>query len=363
MRKIENYEPRPLAEEEPRELLSVIVAVYNIEDYLERCVRSLMNQTWKNLQIILVDDGSTDGSGALCDTLAGEDPRILVVHKENGGLSDARNAGIERAEGRYLAFVDGDDWVDEDMYEHMLSALKEFDAPLCVCRYKQIQRNRIEDASTGAVWVFEGTEALECFLLEEDEVAIQNAAWNKLYTRELMGELRFPVGKYYEDIVYTTKLLARAGRTVYLDQAWYNYVLEREGSIMGEGIGERIFTDQIPAYEEKEAFLKSIGRADLADVHRYFFYKRLLLYYTALGKAAPEERRRFRGRIRQRLLRDREEMDRVYACRGAKTQEKRKMKIFLFSPRAYLWVIWVNDRYVVPMKQRIRRYGRRCEEE
>lgn len=354
MRKIERFEPLPLQEKDQQERLSVIVAVYNIEDYLERCVRSLMNQTWKNLQIILVDDGSTDNSGSLCNALAGEDNRILVVHKENGGLSDARNAGIERAEGDYLAFVDGDDWVDEGMYENMLSALRRFDAPLCVCRYKQIRGQRIEDASTGAALVFEGEEALECFLLEEDEVAIQNAAWNKLYKRELMGELRFPVGKYYEDIVYTTKLLARAARTVYLDQAWYNYVLERDGSIMGEGIGERIFTDQIPAYEEKEAFLRSIGRADLADVHRYFFYKRLLLYYTALGKAASERRRDFRKRIRQRLLRDREEMARVYACRGAKAQEKRKMKIFLLSPRIYLWAIWMNDRCVVPMKRRIR---------
>lgn len=355
MRKIEQFEPLPVQEGGQRERLSVIVAVYNIEDYLERCVRSLMRQTWKNLQIILVNDGSTDASGTLCDALAGEDARILVVHKENGGLSDARNAGIERAEGDYLAFVDGDDWVDEGMYENMFSALRQFDAPLCVCRYKQIRGKQIEDASTGAALVFEGEEALECFLLEEDEVAIQNAAWNKLYKRELMEELRFPVGKYYEDIVYTTKLLARAGRTVYLDQAWYNYVLERDGSIMGEGIGERIFTDQIPAYEEKEAFLRSIGRTDLADVHRYFFYKRMLLYYTALGKAAPEKRRCFRKRIRQRLLRDRKEMDRVYDCRGAKAQEKRKMKIFLFSPRIYLWVIWMNDRYVVPMKQRIRR--------
>lgn len=351
MRIIECFEPGKLPEQD-QELLSVVVAVYNIRPYLERCARSLMGQTHRRLQIILVDDGSTDGSGELCDRLAEEDSRILVIHKENGGLSDARNAGIERAEGKYITFADGDDWVDPDMYEQMLAAARQFDAPLCVCRYKQIRKTETIDLSTPRAVLFEGQEALESFLLEQDEYAIQNAAWNKLYLRSLMGELRFPKGKYYEDIVYTTRLLARSPRTVYLDRAFYNYVLEREGSIMGEGIGERIFTDQIPAYEEKEAFLRGIGRDDLADVHRYFFYKRLLNYYIQLGKAPGKKRRSMRGRIRKIILSGREDMERVYACRGARVNEKRRMLIFLKVPALYPVLMRVNERVLIPLKQR-----------
>lgn len=195
MRKLEKFTPLPIPEEKQTDKISVIVAVYNIEAYLEKCVRSLRNQTYRNLQIILVDDGATDGCPAICDRLAEEDGRIQVIHKKNGGLSDARNAGIAAADGEYIAFVDGDDWIETDMYEKLLSAARQFDAPLVVCRYRKIYRNREVDASTGAAVVFDGQEALESFLMEEDDICIQNAAWNKLYRRELMGGAAFPHGK------------------------------------------------------------------------------------------------------------------------------------------------------------------------
>ena len=354
MQKIEHYAFRPIPEEEQTDRISVIVAVYNIEAYLEKCVRSIRRQTYRNLQIILVDDGSTDGCAALCDRLAGEDPRIRVLHKKNGGLSDARNAGSKLADGEYIAFVDGDDWIEETMYEGLLSAARAFGVPLAVCRYRKIYRGHTVDDSTGAAVVFEGQEALESFLREEDAVCIQNAAWNKLYRRELMGDLCFPKGKYYEDIVYTTRLLAKASGTVYLDSAFYNYVLEREGSIMGEGLGKRIFTDQLPAYEEKEVFLRSIGRNDLADIHRYFFYKRLLLYYIDLGKAEKDFRRKYREVIRNRLRRDSRDMERVYQCPVSNPNEKKKMMIFLKSPAVYLGVIRLNERFIIPLKQKRR---------
>ena len=181
----------------------------------------------------------------------------------------------------------------------------------------------------------------------------------KLYRRQLMGELRFPKGKLYEDIVYTTKLLARADRLVYLDRAEYNYVCEREGSIMGKGLGERIFTDQIPAYREKEAFLRSIGREDLAWQHRYFFYKRLLLYYNRClregsGRSVPaavkKEQKKYRERLRALVLEGRREMDQVYGWPGAGANERRKMRIFLASPFLYRIMTALNERFLLPLK-------------
>ena len=334
------------------ELLSVIVAVYNVEKYLERCVRSLMAQTYENLEILLVDDGSTDSCPALCDQFQAQDQRIRVIHKENGGLSDARNAGIAQAKGTYIAFVDGDDWVDETMYESMIAALEKEGADLCACRYKQVFRDRTVDGSTGKCTVWEGQGMLEAFLLELDEYPFQNAAWNKVYKRELMGELRFPKGKLYEDIVYTTKLLARIKRGVYLDTAYYNYVQDREGSIMNRVSRKEIFTDQIPAYEEKEKFLRSIGRDDLADVHLYFFYKRLLIYYRELHASKDPKRKEYCAFIRRRLSADRDGMERVYRCRGANPNEKKKMDIFLKSAPLYLAVMWLNDKVILPIKTR-----------
>lgn len=334
------------------ELLSVIVAIYNVQDWLERCVRSILEQTWSNLEIILVDDGSTDGCPALCDRFAREDSRVRVIHKENGGLSDARNAGIEAAEGTYIAFVDGDDWIDRQMYQAMITALEEEDADLCACSYKRIRRDGVMDPSTGKRTVWEGQDMLAAFLMEKDEYQIQNSAWNKVYKRKLLGELRFPKGKLYEDIVFTTKLLARIRKGVYLDQAFYNYVIDREGSIMNRGIKKSIFTDQIPAYEEKEAFLREIGRDDLADVHRYFFYKRLLIYYRTLLASKDPDRKKYCAWIRQRLKRDAGEMERVYGCPGASRNEYKKMKIFLRSAVLYRMTMWLNEKLLLPVKTR-----------
>lgn len=361
MRIIENYACPSIPPKEQQERISVVVAVYNIEEYLERCVRSIMAQTYRNLEIILVDDGSTDSCGKLCDRFAREDERIRVVHKPNGGLSDARNAGTQISTGSCIAFVDGDDWLEPAMYENMYGCMQAFDAPLAMCRYKQIYRSRTEDGSTGKAVVLEGSEALEEFLAENDAIPIRNAAWNKLYRKELMGELRFPKGKLYEDIVYTTRLLARCRRAVYVDRAGYNYVLEREGSIMAKGLGERIFTDQIPAYQEKEAFLRSIGRDDLADQHRYFYYKRLLAYYNRCMRAKDSTQRSYCARIRTLILDGlggadgKKELERIYSCRGASANEKKKMQTFLASPFAYRLMTELNEAVLLPLKQKIRR--------
>lgn len=352
MTTIENYSYPAPADPAQEQLISVIVAVYNIAPYLERCVRSILAQTYRNLEILLVDDGSTDESGRMCDRLAREDERIRVLHKPNGGLSDARNAGTQASRGEYIAFVDGDDWLEPDMYGNMHACMQEFQASLAVCRYKQVYRDRTLDGSTGRVVLLEGEEPLEEFLAENDAIPIRNAAWNKLARRELIGELRFPKGKLYEDIVYTTKLLHRCRRCVYLDRAGYNYVLEREGSIMGKGMGERIFTDQIPAYEEKEAFLRSIGRDDLADQHRYFYYKRLLAYYNRCMRSADPVQRSCCQRIRELILPGAGEMERIYSCRGASGNEKKKMAVFLKSPAAYRVMTELNEKILLPLKTR-----------
>ena len=182
MRIIEEYTPPGVSRRE-QELISVVVAVYNIEAYVERCVRSIMGQSYENLEILLVDDGSRDDSGKICDRLAEEDGRIRVIHKENGGLSDARNAGIARARGTCMAFVDGDDWIEPDMYENMYAAMRDFEAPLAVCRYRQIRPEGTMDGSSPRAVILEGSETLEEFLAENDAIPIRNAAWNKLYRR------------------------------------------------------------------------------------------------------------------------------------------------------------------------------------
>lgn len=354
MRILEHYRPAGIPAEKQEALISVIVAVYNIEGYVERGVASILNQTYRNLEIILVDDGSTDDSGVLCDQMAQNDERVITIHKANGGPADARNAGIAAAKGSYIGFVDGDDWIDEDMYEKMLGALSEHQADIAVCRYRQVHKDFVEDNSVDRVIVFEGQEALQYYVEERKEYDIQNAAWNKLYRREILENVSFPSGKWYEDIMFATAALSRARRCVYLDTACYNYIIDREGSIMNTHINPRTFTDQIPAYREKTRFLQELGRQDLADVHDYFFYKRLLLFYNQLKKSKLADKKKYLQEIQEIIYQNKGNYDRVYQCSIANPNEKKKMELFLRSPRLYWCVMVLNEAVILPLKTRNR---------
>ena len=336
--------------ENDKPLLSVIVAIYNIENYIEKCICSIMEQSYQNLEILLIDDGSTDQSGTIADRYAGMDKRIKVIHKVNGGLSDARNEGIDVCKGEYIAFVDGDDWIDKDMYSNLLSAMLKESADMGICRYRQIYKDKVIDESTGMTQCFEGRATLACFIKEEDRIQIQNAAWNKVYKRELLGDQRFPVGKWYEDIVFTTILLSKVQRCVYLDLAYYNYVLEREGSIMSKGFSARILSDQIPAYLEKGEFLRGIGADDLAAIHEYFFLKRLLIYYTMLSDSKNDSKNKFCNKL-DTIIRSRKAyIPSAFQWEGANKNEWYKLRVFLISPVLYRVFMKINEKWILPLK-------------
>lgn len=210
-------------------LISVIVPVYKVEALLPRCVDSIRSQTYRNLEIILVDDGSPDNCGALCDGYAREDERIKVIHKPNGGLSDARNAGIDIARGEYLGFVDSDDWIEPDMYGTLLCAALREDVKLVCC---------------GRYDVYEGIDRTVGLCPAKDEVisgedlarrifvweGIDSAAWDKLYHRSLFREIRYPFGKICEDLPTTYRIGLDAGRVAMVAKPFYNY-FHRAGSI------------------------------------------------------------------------------------------------------------------------------------
>ena len=350
---LNQYRPPELHKEEQTELLSVIVAAYNIDAYIERGVRSVCDQTYHNLEIIVVDDGSTDDTGRILDKLAEDDARIQVIHEENGGLAHARNTGMAVARGSYIGFVDGDDWIDPDMYEKMFSALKDKQADVAVCRYRQISRTQTLDESADRAVLFEGQEALAVYVEERKEFEIQNAAWNKLYRKELLVGMSFPEGRWYEDIVFTTQALARAGRCIYLDIALYNYIIDREDSIMNCRINSRTFTDQIPAYYEKTKLLQNLGREDLALTHDYFFYKRLLVFYGNIFEAGDSGD--YLPKLEEILRRERKRAETAFQSPVADPKDRKRLKLFYRSPAAYCRKLRWNDRVVIPCKVWVKR--------
>ncbi len=272
-------------------LISVIVPVYKVEDYLSRCVDSILAQTYRNLQVVLVDDGSPDNCGSICDSYAAADSRILVIHKENGGLSSARNVGLERAEGQYVAFVDSDDWIEPDMYETMLALAMEQQVPLvCAGRYDV-------DSETGTRTVglcppveevISGEELVRRIFTWDN---VDSAAWDKLYRRDLFSDVRYPLGLIVEDVPVTYRIALKAGRVAMCARPFLNY-FHRPGSITTSALSEKTFHF---SQHTKKIYLEIRETyPQLSEAARYLRVKSLTYSITRLELAGEEDRKKFR---------------------------------------------------------------------
>lgn len=220
-------------------LISVIVPVYKVEKFINKCVDSIINQEYSNLEIILVDDGSPDNCGKICDEYERIDTRVKVIHKENGGLSSARNAGLEIAKGDYIGFVDSDDYIEPFMYDKLLRALLREKCPLAICGTAYVFENgkRIKKTNAGDVIVMDFKDALT----EMNQYRLFDmGAWSKLYEAKLFDNVRFPVGKLSEDFFVMYKIFDKAKKIVFVSDPAYNY-LQRNNSISRNKIINRDF--------------------------------------------------------------------------------------------------------------------------
>lgn len=241
-------------------LISVIIPVYRVEQYLIRCVESVLSQTYSNIEIILVDDGSPDTCPELCDQLAELDIRIKVIHKANGGLSDARNTGIENSQGEYILFVDSDDYLDKEMIERLYCAIKSNNTKMALCNFLcvDVSGNPTGESENSPIVneVLEAKEVLERFYQSCGWFYI--VAWNKLYHRSLVSHDVFPVGKIHEDEFTAAQLIWKAERVACIQYYGYYYVRQRVGSIMQINNGVK-HLDICFALIERYKFYQSIG--------------------------------------------------------------------------------------------------------
>lgn len=199
--------------------LSVIVPVYNVEKYLERCVNSVINQNYPYMEIILIDDGSKDSSGKICDILAAKDNRIKVIHQQNGGLSAARNTGIDNATGEYIDFLDSDDELLPNVFNDLIPLLEYNKLDLIVFASQKVKPEKInKEKHTGKFSILDGKEALIKEISENG-----GCAWNKIYTRKAIGDVRFPVGRLFEDTAVSYKFIANCDKIGIVDKVYHNY--------------------------------------------------------------------------------------------------------------------------------------------
>lgn len=211
-------------------LVSIIVPIYNVESYLRRCLDSIVNQTYTNLEIILVDDGSPDNCPQICDEYAAKDNRIVVIHRENGGLSDARNVGLDICKGEYISFVDSDDWVNERYIEALFNLTIKVDADIAIGEHEKIYNEQIYSSR-----IVEKKQIL--FPLEAIEVLFQRKylsfilSWGKLYKKHLFDNVKFPKGRFHEDEFTSFILFYNANKIAYTSEILY-YYYQRTDSIM-----------------------------------------------------------------------------------------------------------------------------------
>lgn len=317
-------------------ILSIIVPVYKVEAYLPRCIDSILAQTFRDFELILVDDGSPDNCPALCDVYAQKDERITVIHQKNGGLSAARNAGLDLAKGEYIGFVDSDDYIAPEMYETLLRRVREDDAQLAICSYAYVDEagndlGRKSPITQAAV--FDRVQAMDC--LGGDRSWYYITAWNRIYKRELFESIRFPVGKLHEDEFIAHRLFWACERICMVPQVLYYYV-QREGSIMRQK-SIRQYMDDIEGV---------LGRMEFALAHGL----NRLAFRSCNGVLGILVNARYGGGLSESREDDLYEQvlaevrPKLYELLKIPRYEEYKLKILLYliSPRLYYKTLWAK---------------------
>lgn len=259
-------------------LISIIIPVYNTLEYLERCFDSVSAQNYKNIEVLVIDDGSTDGSGDYCDNYAKKDFRFRVIHKDNEGVSKARNTGLDIANGEYIAFVDSDDSVENSIYEVLYASLKEFDADMVICNQTHFTQGKKEKREVlNRVAVLNNEEALEEILLGR---AFGGTPWNKLFKKSMVQNIRFQEDVHYaEDLLFSVEVLLNCNKTVYVPEALYNYY-DRETSGWKSAFSPKTYTDHIA----RERIITCVSQSKNSKILEFAHTNLLLCDINLLSK-------------------------------------------------------------------------------
>lgn len=307
--------------------ISIIVPIYNVEKYLDRCIKSILSQTFKDFELILINDGSTDESSNICEKYKGLDNRIVVIHKENGGLSSARNVGLDIAKGKYIGFVDSDDYIDENMYYELYRSITKNNSDISICKFiKVYNNNKVNLINNNLLEVnYSNIEALQ-ELYKNNSVDFI-VAWNKLYRSKLIKEFRYPLGRKHEDEFIIHKLLYRCNKVTYINKELY-YYYQRENSIMNSKLSIKDI-DKVYFYLDRIKFFNSINNKQLKEKSTYNFVIGYFDLYAKVKYILKDECSR--KRLKKLIIKNYH-----YICTSNRFSVKEKLAILIFI---------LNERY------------------
>ena len=277
--------------------ISIIVPVYNVERYIRRCVGSILNQTYNDFDLILVDDGSPDNCGNICEEYAQQDDRIHVIHQQNGGLSAARNSGIDWAllnsDSQWLTFIDSDDWVLPEYLEQLHSAAESNDVKVSFCNFARTTGDTVQaERSVSAPRVCSPAE-----IWHEQRIP-STVAWGKLYKKECFTDIRYPVGKTNEDEFTTYRILFSMSQVAFIDYPLYQYFINPDGIMQNKWNPHRM--DGIEAFETQISFFRDNKYLTLYNDVLYLYRWTLVNYYQTINDGS-QENKRYRKEIKQKL--------------------------------------------------------------
>lgn len=264
------------------ELISVVVPVYNVEKYLHQSIESIINQTYKNLQIILVNDGSTDNSGKICDEYAAKDSRITVIHQRNQGAGAAKNTGLDLVTGEYVSLIDSDDSIESEFYEKMISAMDRYNSDVVQCLFSNVfVRNKYK---RDYIFPSKVSRVLNTkkFLFEILYDWKYSVFWNKLFKSSLLKDIRFPVGRKIDDEFFTYKLICNAKKIVNINDCLYNYRM-RKTSVMNNNFKYKLILDRIICFKDRYEYVsaKYLGL-------EFYYYNHLHNFLLQSSKKYPD---------------------------------------------------------------------------
>ncbi len=264
---------------EEKVLISAIVPIYNVEAYLERCIKSIIGQTYNNIEILLIDDGSKDNSLEICKRFEKLDKRIRVFHKGNGGLSDARNYGIDRAKGEYLVFIDSDDYIENRYVEELVKLVTKDNLKVAQCGFNKVRDNQIlEKTNDSNNCVQSGRKMVIDFYGENESKNI--VVWNKIYRKDLFEKLRFPCGKIHEDEYVTYKILYQEEKVGITNECLYNYSFNPDSITQKKYNIKRL--DAMGAYQERISYFKNKKDNELMELTTNFYLTYLKVNFVKI---------------------------------------------------------------------------------
>lgn len=310
------------------ELISVIVPIYKVEKYLKQCIDSIIAQTYKNIEIILVDDGSPDCSGEICDEYAKKDERIKVIHKKNGGLSDARNKGISEATGEYIAFIDSDDYVEPCYLEKLYHAIRKTDIKIAQCNIQKVDESDISIEIIGDT--IKSEKDGKTMIKELYDNKWENTVvWNKLYLKQLFDYIRFPVGKLHEDEYITYKVLYDVEKISIIPESLYFY-RQRKESIIGKTFSLNRL-DILEALEERLTYFQQKNEKELYYLTLQFYLQKIRESYLKVRLFIEE------SNLVQKELKKKYKKNYLKVIKTKEITFSRKMKGSLFYFIPDLW--------------------------